>query len=79
MRKRRADEFLKKKKSSSDSVVLGFQLFCVFVNSFGPSKHFETFVKNFLEKHLNGQTDGIGIMAKCKSLSFGIQSLVDRY
>lgn len=56
----------KKKKPCSDSVVLGFQLLCVFVNSFGPSKNFETFVKNFLEKHLNDQSDGIGIMAKCK-------------
>ncbi|WVQ70683.1 hypothetical protein IAR50_000205 [Cryptococcus sp. DSM 104548] len=47
-----------------DSVVLGFQLFCVFVNAFGPTKNFEPFVKNFLEKHLDDQRDGIGIMAK---------------
>nr|KIR48337.1 hypothetical protein I312_02181 [Cryptococcus bacillisporus CA1280] len=52
------------KNPDHDSVVLGFQLFSVFVNSFRPSKHFETFVKNFLEKHLNDQSDGIGIMAK---------------
>ncbi|EAL23082.1 hypothetical protein CNBA6070 [Cryptococcus deneoformans B-3501A] len=52
------------KNPDHDSVVLGFQLFCVFVNSFGPSKNFETFVKNFLEKHLNDQSDGIGVMAK---------------
>lgn len=56
----------RKKNPCSDSVVLGFQLLCVFVNSFGPSKNFETFVKNFLENHLNDQSDGIGIMAKCK-------------
>ncbi|ODN99485.1 hypothetical protein L198_03329 [Cryptococcus wingfieldii CBS 7118] len=47
-----------------DSVVLGFQLVCVFVNAFGPTKNFEPFVKNFLEKHLSDQRDGIGIMAK---------------
>lgn len=67
------------KKPCSDSVVLGFQLFCVFVNSFGPSKNFETFVKNFLEKHLNDQSDGIGVMAKCKSQSFStsFESITD--
>nr|ODN96050.1 hypothetical protein L204_03741 [Cryptococcus depauperatus CBS 7855] len=52
------------KNPDHDSVVLGFQLFCVFVSSFGPSKNFESFVKNFLERHLDEQADGISVMAQ---------------
>ncbi|OXC68647.1 hypothetical protein AYX13_02852 [Cryptococcus neoformans] len=66
------------KNPDHDSVVLGFQLLCVFVNSFGPSKNFETFVKNFLEKHLNDQSDGIGIMAKYCMAKIETFSTIDR-
>ncbi|WRT70639.1 uncharacterized protein IL334_007637 [Kwoniella shivajii] len=46
-----------------DAVVLGFQLFCVLVNAFGPSKNFEPFVQNFLRSNKDEQADGIGIMS----------------
>ncbi|OCF45686.1 hypothetical protein I317_00589 [Kwoniella heveanensis CBS 569] len=47
-----------------DAVVLGFQLFCVLTNAFGPSKNFEPFVRNFLNSHKDDAADGIGVMAK---------------
>ncbi|KAK8850469.1 hypothetical protein IAR55_004387 [Kwoniella newhampshirensis] len=47
-----------------DPIVLGFQLVCVLVNAFGPSKNFGPFVKSFLQRHVNEQIDGIGVMAK---------------
>ncbi|WVQ95503.1 hypothetical protein IAU59_002600 [Kwoniella sp. CBS 9459] len=47
-----------------DAVVLGFQLFCVLTNAFGPSKNFEPFVRNFLGSHKDEAADGIGVMAK---------------
>lgn len=50
----------------SDAVVLGFQLFCVFVNAFGPSKNFEPFVKGFLQKQIHGKFDDVAVMAKCE-------------
>ncbi|WWC92229.1 uncharacterized protein L201_007183 [Kwoniella dendrophila CBS 6074] len=52
------------KNPNHDSVVLGFQLFCVQVNAFGPSKNFEPFVKNFLSSNSDEKADGIGIMSK---------------
>ncbi|WVW80903.1 hypothetical protein I302_102894 [Kwoniella bestiolae CBS 10118] len=52
------------KNSNHDAVVLGFQLFCVLVNAFGPSKNFEPFVKNFLRMNAGEKADGIGIMSK---------------
>jgi hypothetical protein len=50
----------------SDSTVLGFQLFCVFVSAFGPSKSFEPFVRSFLIGKLERTDFGIGVMSKCK-------------
>lgn len=50
---------------NSDAVVLGFQLFCILVNAFGPSNNFEPFVKNFLQKSLSIVADGIGVMSRC--------------
>ncbi|WVF67939.1 hypothetical protein IAT40_002701 [Kwoniella sp. CBS 6097] len=47
-----------------DAIVLGFQLFCVLTNAFGPSKNFEPFVRNFLSSHKEEAADGIGVMAK---------------
>ncbi|WVQ85889.1 hypothetical protein IAT38_008057 [Cryptococcus sp. DSM 104549] len=52
------------KNPDHDAVVLGFQLFCVLVNSFGPSKNFEPFVNTFLQRNVNEGSDGIGVMAK---------------
>ncbi|OCF54784.1 hypothetical protein L486_07920 [Kwoniella mangroviensis CBS 10435] len=52
------------KNPNHDAVVLGFQLFCVLVNAFGPSKNFEPFVKNFLRINSAEKADGIGIMSK---------------
>ncbi|WWC72523.1 uncharacterized protein I206_106485 [Kwoniella pini CBS 10737] len=52
------------KNPNHDAVVLGFQLFCVLVNAFGPSKNFEPFVKNFLRSTSDEKADGIGIMSK---------------
>ncbi|WWD08443.1 hypothetical protein V865_006555 [Kwoniella europaea PYCC6329] len=52
------------KNPNHDAVVLGFQLFCVLVNAFGPSKNFEPFVKNFLRINAGEKADGIGIMSK---------------
>ncbi|WWD20651.1 hypothetical protein CI109_105127 [Kwoniella shandongensis] len=52
------------KNPEHDPIVLGFQLFCVLVNAFGPSKNFEPFVKSFLQRHTSEQMDGIGVMAK---------------
>nr|XP_018259661.1 uncharacterized protein I303_07729 [Kwoniella dejecticola CBS 10117]OBR81819.1 hypothetical protein I303_07729 [Kwoniella dejecticola CBS 10117] len=52
------------KNPNHDAVVLGFQLFCVLVNAFGPSKNFEPFVKNFLRSNSDEKADGIGIMSK---------------
>jgi hypothetical protein len=51
--------------------VLGFQLFCVLVNAFGPSKNFERFVGSFLQKNVRETTDGIGIMSKCECTPAG--------
>lgn len=48
-----------------DAAVLGFQLFCVFVAAFGPSKSFEPFVRSFLVGHLERPDYGIGVMSKC--------------
>ncbi|KLT38761.1 hypothetical protein CC85DRAFT_252382 [Cutaneotrichosporon oleaginosum] len=48
----------------SDSTVLGFQLFCVFVSAFGPSKSFEPFVRSFLIGKLERTDFGIGVMSK---------------
>jgi hypothetical protein len=50
----------------SDATVLGFQLFCVLVNSFAPSKNFEVFVRRFLRKEIIG-SDGISVMCRCTS------------
>lgn len=51
----------------NDSTVLGFQLFCVFVSAFGPSKSFEPFVRSFLIGKLERTDFGIGVMSKCTS------------
>ncbi|BEI80235.1 hypothetical protein CcaverHIS002_0107640 [Cutaneotrichosporon cavernicola] len=48
----------------NDSTVLGFQLFCVFVSAFGPSKSFEPFVRSFLIGKLERTDFGIGVMSK---------------
>ncbi|TXT03883.1 hypothetical protein VHUM_04306 [Vanrija humicola] len=47
-----------------DATVLGFQLFCVFVHAFGPSKSFEPFVQSFLVRNVERTDYGIGIMSK---------------
>ncbi|ORY26583.1 hypothetical protein BCR39DRAFT_540643 [Naematelia encephala] len=52
------------KTPNHDALVLGFQLFCVFANAFGPSKNFEPFVKAFLRTHTNVTQEGVGIMSK---------------
>lgn len=47
-------------------MILGFQLFCVLVNSFSPSSKFEPIVRSFLS-HSAVQIDNpVGIMSKCK-------------
>ncbi|EIW69920.1 hypothetical protein TREMEDRAFT_38591 [Tremella mesenterica DSM 1558] len=51
------------KNPDRDSVVLGFQLFCVLVNAFGPSQNFESFVQNFLKSHVGQEENGVGVMA----------------
>ena len=51
---------------SSDAVVLGFQLLCVIVHAFGPSKDFAPFVGSFLQRNFGEQEDGIGVMAQCR-------------
>ncbi|WVR08594.1 hypothetical protein IAU60_005649 [Kwoniella sp. DSM 27419] len=48
---------------NSDAVVLGFQLFCVLCNAFGPNKNIDPFVRNFLKGNATKAEDGIGIMA----------------
>ncbi|ORX41049.1 hypothetical protein BD324DRAFT_575172 [Kockovaella imperatae] len=68
-----------------NAMIMGFQLFCILVNSFTPSKNFEPFVKRFLENDARG-TDGISRMAqycltrlqymtkrgsRCKTLTIG--------
>lgn len=50
----------------NDSTVLGFQLFCVFVSAFGPSKSFEPFVRSFLIGKIERTDFGIGVMSKCE-------------
>lgn len=50
----------------SDATVLGFQLFCVFVHAFGPSKSFEPFVRSFLIGNVERTSYGIGVMSKCE-------------
>lgn len=50
-----------------DATVLGFQLFCVFVHAFGPSKSFEPFVRSFLIGNVERTAYGIGLMSKCES------------
>jgi len=49
-----------------DATVLGFQLMCVFVAAFGPSKSFEPFVRSFLVANIERTDFGIGIMSKCE-------------
>jgi hypothetical protein len=49
-----------------DAAVLGFQLMCVFVAAFGPSKSFEPFVRSFLVANIERSDFGIGIMSKCE-------------
>lgn len=50
----------------TDATVLGFQLFCVFVHAFGPSKSFEPFVRSFLIGNVERPAYGIGVMSKCE-------------
>lgn len=52
----------------NDATVLGFQLYCVFVQAFGPSKSFEPFVRSFLVGNVERTEFGIGVMSKCKLL-----------
>ena len=47
-------------------MVLGFQMFCVLVNSFAPSATFEPLVKAFLLVHSQQEETPLGIMAKCE-------------
>lgn len=49
-----------------DATVLGFQLMCVFVAAFGPSKSFEPFVRSFLVANVERTDFGIGVMSKCE-------------
>lgn len=50
----------------NDATVLGFQLYCVFVQAFGPSKSFEPFVRSFLVGNVERTEFGIGVMSKCE-------------
>lgn len=52
--------------SSSDSIVLGFQLFCVLVNAFCPNTEFEALVRTFLRRFDDDEDGSITIMANCK-------------
>lgn len=51
--------------------MLAFQLFCVLVNAFAPTKDFEPFVRSFFTKHIDLKSDGLGVMAKCMFLAGG--------
>lgn len=52
----------------SDSIVLGFQLFCVLVNAFCPNTEFEPLVRTFLRRFEDDEDNSVIIMANCKLL-----------
>lgn len=56
----------------NDATVLGFQLICVFVQAFGPSKSFEPFVRSFLVGNVERTEFGIGVMSKCECRVWGV-------
>jgi len=55
-------------------MVLGFQMFCVLVNSFAPSATFEPLVKAFLLVHSQQEETPLGIMAKCELIAMSLRS-----
>ncbi len=58
--------------SHRESVFRGWQLMCVLLITFPPSKNIETYVRSFMQQHLSKQEGRVDIMAKycLRRLSF---------
>ncbi|KAJ6495627.1 hypothetical protein C8R47DRAFT_1115791 [Mycena vitilis] len=55
-----------------ESVFKGWQLLCVLLITFPPSKNFETYLRSFIQQHMNQQEGRVDVMAKycVKRLAF---------
>lgn len=49
---------------SSESVFKGWQLLCVLLITFPPSKNFETYLRSFIQGHLSQREGRVDVMAK---------------
>ncbi|KAF5345370.1 hypothetical protein D9758_008505 [Tetrapyrgos nigripes] len=60
------------KNPNPESIFKGWQLLCVLLITFPPSKNFETYLQSFIQQHISKQEGRIDIMAKycLRRLSF---------
>lgn len=49
---------------TTESIFKGWQLLCVLLVNFPPSKNFETYLRSFIQKHISQQEGRVDVMAK---------------